>query len=301
MSDQSTEISKLLIDEIITATGMTRNEISRALFWPPLHQITDRLADLLMSFDNHVRDEGLPAASVWLLDHFCSQIRARGNEKIPRKGPLLVAINHPGTIDGLVAFSNIRREDILWISNDIPAMHLFPNIQKHILFASRKKNVDNFITMRDAVRHLQGGGTLVYFASGGRDPDPAVYTGAELFIDRWLDTFDAFFKYVPELRIQPAVISHVISPIWANHPVTWLRRNKHWKMILAEFSQVLYQLKNPDRLRLSPAISFGDSFSEVEIHEEIGENDLRQAIIERARRLLKDHQANFLGSSCKLN
>jgi hypothetical protein len=293
MSDQPLEISKSLIDEIIISTGLAKSEISRALYWPLFHKLTDRLGDLLVRFDNHVKDEGLPDASEWLLKSFCDQVKARGNEKVPCSGPLLVATNHPGTIDGLVVFSNLHREDILWISNDIPAMHLFPNIQKHIVFASRKKQADNFIAMRDAIQHLRHGGALVYIASGGRDPDPAVYTGAELYIDRWLDSFDAFFKYVPGLRIQPAMVSHVVSPVWAKHPVTWLRRSKHWKLILAEFSQVLFQLENPGKLMLSPAISFGDAFSEAEIRAEAGEDSLRLAIIETGKRLLKEHRANF--------
>lgn len=289
MEDEQIELSKAIVDEIITATGISKNRFTRTFFWLLFHKITNHLADLLTQFGQIVESEGLPEGSKWLQMNFCRSMRTRGSENIPKQGPLMVITNHPGAYDGLVVFSNLRRNDILWIAHDIPGIRLIKKVQKHILYASVKDHSEHFLVMRQAIRHLNSGGTLVYFASGGRDPDPAVYAGAETAIDHWLGTFETFFKRVPGLKIQSAVVSHVISPVWVNHPVTRLRRDEYWKMILSEFGQVIFQLANPGKLMLSPAISFGEPFTEVEIRQEAGGESLQQAIIKRAQSLLRDH------------
>ncbi|KAF0106014.1 MAG: phospholipid/glycerol acyltransferase [Chloroflexi bacterium] len=295
MESQKTELSKLMNNEIVVAAGLRNNKFNHTLFWFLFHRITNRLAAIGGQFDHLVGEKGLPDASAWALTKFCNPTQVRGSENIPQQGPLLVISNHPGAYDGLILFSYLKRQDIRWISSDIPAFHLLKNTRKHILFSSRTDCSDHFLVMRNAIRHLRGGGTLVYLASGGRDPDPAVYSGADLAMDNWLDTFEAFYKYVPGLRILPAVVSNVISPIWAYHPITWLRREEGWKHILSEFGQVINQLAHPGRLMISPAVSFGKSFSEAEIRQEIGDKNPRAAVIARGKSLLKDHCNNVLG------
>lgn len=295
MGLQTNELSKLINNEIVVATGLPKNKFNRTLFWFLFHRITSHMAALIGQFDQLVGEKGLPEASAWFLTNFCNLVQARGSVNIPQQGPLLVVSNHPGTYDGLILFSCLKRQDICWVSADIPVFHPLKNIQKHVLYSSRTDTSDHFLVMRNAIHHLRGGGTLVYMASGGRDPDPAVYAGADLAMDNWLDTFDAFYKYVPGLRILPAVVSNVISPHWASHPITWLRRDKGWKLILSEFGQVIYQLAHPGRLMISPAVSFGKSFSESEIRQEIGDTNLRAAVIAHEKVLLKDHCANFVG------
>ncbi len=100
------------------------------------------------------------------------------------------------------------------------------------------------LILRKAIRHLQAGGTLNYFGSGHRDPDPVIYPGAEEAFSHWLDVFDVFFRYVKDLKVLPTIVSGVISPKWARHPITWLRRKQIDKQRLAEFGQVIYQLRN---------------------------------------------------------
>ena len=48
---------------------------------------------------------------------------------------------------------------------------------------------------------------MVYLASGHRDPDPAVFPGAEKGIDDWLNVYELLFNYVPELKVQPVIAS----------------------------------------------------------------------------------------------
>lgn len=289
MEPSTLELSKLLIDEILIAGGVPRAKFYRALGWLLFHRITDQFAAFAEQFDILVGENGLPIASKWLLTHFCNPAQVDGIENVLDKGPLLVASNHPGAYDGLVLFTLLERQDILWVSTDIKIFRLLKNTREHILFSSRVDSTDRFIVMRNAIHHLRGGGILVYFAQGARDPDPAVFDGADRALDNWLDTFSTFFRTVPGLRVLPVVVSGVISPRWAHHPITWIRRQDHWKHIISEFAQVISQLVRPGRLMVSPAVSFGKSFDEAEIQQEIGEKDLRTAVIAREKSLLQKH------------
>ncbi|KAF0106015.1 MAG: phospholipid/glycerol acyltransferase [Chloroflexi bacterium] len=297
MESQMIELSESLIDELVGAVGLTKNKINHTIFWLLFRRITNRLAALGAPFDQLAGEKGLPEASAWCLTHFCNPIKTRGGENIPEKGPLLLVSNHPGAYDGLVLFSQLKRRDVCWISSEIHFLNMLKNTREHILFASRSDASNRMLVMRNAIRHLRSGGVLVYFASGHRDPDPAVYDGAESAMDEWLDVFDTFIKYVPGLKILPAVVSGVVSPYWAHHPITWLRRKQIDKHRLAEFGQVITQLMRPGRLMISPAVSFGLPVSESELRQEAVDMNLRAAVIERGKSLLKDHCANVAESN----
>jgi hypothetical protein len=294
MEPSTLELSKLLIDEILVAGGVPRVKFYRALGWLLFHRITDQFTTLAEHFDMLVGKKGLPKASEWLLTHFCNPAQVHGIENVPKMGPLLVASNHPGAYDGLVLFALLGRQDILWVSTEIKFFRFLKNTREHILFSSRVDATDRFIVMRNAIHHLRSGGTLVYFAQGARDPDPAVFDGADRALDNWLDTFSTFFRTVPGLRVLPAVVSGVISSRWAHHPITWIRRQERWKHIVSEFAQVIHQLVHPGRLMVSPAVSFGRSFDEAEILQEIGNIDLRTAVIAREKLLLQKHYDRIL-------
>lgn len=289
MDDKICQFSHSLQEEILIAAGIPKSKLSRALCKLLFQKITHRLAELCVHFDILVRDQGLPAASSWMVSNFCSTVSGFGIQDIPRYGPLLVVTNHPGTYDALILFAQLNRPDICWISHNIPAFHLLPNMKKHVFFASQKDPSDHFVALRDAIKHLRSGGALVYIGSGGRDPDPGVYPDAESFIDHWLDSFDIFFKYVPDLQLLPVVISNVISPRWTHHPITLIRRQEHWKMILAEFSQVISQVIHPRKDMLQPAISFGLPVSAQQLRAESTDQSLRTAIIQREKKLLSQH------------
>ena len=203
MVDMDTNINKLsesLTDELVGSVGLPRTRFYHWLFRSLFHKVTDRLAFIGVPFDRIVGEEGLPAASAWCLTHFCHPVQHLGTENIPATGPLLVASNHPGAYDALVLFSLLGRKDIRWISTEIPFLELLENTRGHIFFSSRKDTSTRMVVMRNAIKHLRSGGTLVYFAAGHRDPDPAVFPGAQLAIENWMDVFDTFNKYVPGLQ-----------------------------------------------------------------------------------------------------
>jgi len=113
-------LTKLLIAELVGAVGLPRTEPFLRLFWFLFRRPMSRLSTLGLTFDRLVAEAGFPNASEWALTHWCSHITARGTQDIPAEGPLLIVSNHPGTYDALIIFSKVDRQDIRWISTEIP-------------------------------------------------------------------------------------------------------------------------------------------------------------------------------------
>ena len=287
-------LSDSLVNEIVTAVGLPVTDLTHGLVGRVFRKVTDRLAHLGANFDRLVAEEGLSNASRWALKFFCSDIKVHEVEQIPPQGPLLVATNHPGSYDAFSLFSTLKGHDIRCITTVIPFFDLLPNARERFLFSPRDDSTQRMVAMRKAVRHLRRGGTLVYFPSGGRDPDPFTYPAGEQSFERWMDVFDIFFSSVRDLKVMPAVVSGVVSRQWSRHPVTWLRKTQKDRQRLAEFGQVITQILKPGSLLMTPRISFGEAFSESDLRLKMGENNLRKAVIERAKALFH-HSARYYG------
>ncbi|MCS7010691.1 MAG: hypothetical protein N2049_07970 [Anaerolineales bacterium] len=296
MNAELLALSQSLVDELVGAVALPKTHFWRGLTWKLFRPLTDRFASLGLTFDRLVSEDGLPKASEWALSHFCTTISARGQEHIPNEGPLLITSNHPGAYDALVIFSKVARRDLCWISSEIPFLEKLPHLRKHIFFASRTDAPSRLVTLRNAVNHLRGGGALLYFGAGHRDPDPAVYPDAGKMIDHWRETIEFFLKHVPGLRLLPTVVSHVVSPRWARHPITWLRRKQIDRQRLSEFGQVISQLLHPGRFMASPVISFGPPAVASELSQESKDGGLLPAIIARQKDLLIQHCRAFGGN-----
>ncbi len=282
-------LARTLINEMVGAVGLPKTAAFQKFFWFLFRGLMTRFAELGLTFDRLVAKDGLPKAGEWALSYFCNPAPARGLEHIPPDGPLLIASNHPGAYDALVIFSRLGRADIRWISSEIPFLDNLPHTRRHIIFASRDSAAQRMTAMRAAIRHLRGGGALLYFGAGHRDPDPAVYAGAAEAVETWLPGIDFFFRHAPGLRLLPTVVSGVVSPQWARHPLTWLRRKQIDKQRLSEFGQVISQLLFPGRLMLTPRLSFGPSADLEALRAESSADDLLPAVIRREQALLAEH------------
>lgn len=289
------QLSESLIDEMVTAIGLPKKRLYHNLFLLLFSGITTRFAHVGLPFDKTLAIKGLPAACQGTLDLFCNPAQVSGTEFIPAEGPLLIASNHAGAYDALLIMRHVNRPDTHWISSEIPFLDLLPNIRQHIFFAPRKDALDRALALGNAIKHLRNGGALLYFASGHRDPDPAVFPGAEDAMDGWLDVYETFFKYVPGLQLIHSLVSGVVSSHWAHHPLTWFRRKQIDKHRLAEFGQVISQLLKPGKLLVTPSISFNQPASEDELRKESANGFLREAVIAHGKALLHSHIQEFGG------
>jgi len=72
-----------------------------------------------------------------------------------------------------------------------------------------------------------------------------------------------------------------------------LRHKQIDKLRLAEFGQVITQLRKPGKLMMRSRIFIGKPFSEGDLRREVGTGSLNEAVIARARGLYRESSAFF--------
>jgi hypothetical protein len=287
-------LSRSLVVELAGSIGFRNSPLAHRIIWPLFRQVTDRLARIGLTFDRNVTQIGFSKAMGLVLEDFVCAVTARGTEGFPPKGPLLVVSNHPGTYDSLVIASQLRRDDLKFISGDIPFLRKLPHANQHFYCISDEEN-GRTVAARKAIRHLKNGGAMLLYGFGHIEPDPGVYDDASIYIDHWSPSIDLFLKAVPEARILLSIVSHVVSSRWQKSILYQLRKEPLDRRRLVEFGQVSYQLLFPRRLMSSPRISFAPPVSVDELRRHSGTLQVLPVIIQQARALLAEHM-QWLGN-----
>jgi hypothetical protein len=286
-----------LVFELNKSLGFRKNgliqPILKPLVWGPMF----RFSELATVFDHRVVQEGWQKASAWFITHFVDKVRALGAEHLPTKGPLIIASNHPGAYDSLVISSQIPRDDLKIISSDIPFVKKLPDTSKHIIFSSADAH-DRMSAARSALRHLKNGGSLLVFARGTMDPDPAFMPNTEVELTRWTSSLGLFMRNVPQSQLAVSLISGVLSPKYLNHPATIFRRGRVNKQRLSEFFQVMYQLLLPGKLMVSPTVSFAApvSLDELGLKESRDIDKITKEVIKKAQEQFQFHSNRLLAA-----
>jgi hypothetical protein len=285
-------ISDKLIYEIVTAFGLPGTENWCRRLRPLLRKATENLSRIGLTFDRLIAEFGFPKAAAWSITHWCRDILVRGRDNIPAEGPLVVVSNHPGAYDALVIAAQLPRPDLRIIASDLPFLRAFNNISERIFFIPINKmdTARRSAGMLSAVRYLKSGGAVLLMGSGTIDPDPAVYPGALKHLQRWTEATSMFLRFVPQARLMLTAISHIVSPKWAYHPLTWLQRGLMEKRRVAEFGQVLQQLFFPESLYVCPRLSFAPILTS----DQLGDSP-RDILVEREAALLMEHCREFGG------
>jgi hypothetical protein len=283
-----------LVKEIVNAAGFPQSRTVRSLFSRLFGKAVRRMAEIGLTLDRTIAEQGIAAGTAWALTNWCREVRVRGRERVPDSGPLLVVANHSGSYDSFVICTELRREDFRAISSDIVFLKHLPHVAQHAIFLTDQTG-DRMTAARAGIRHLRSGGTLLVFGTGLIDPDPAVYPGAECHIENWSPSIDLFARTVPESQVLVTICSGVVAPRWARHPVTWLRRIDWQKRRLAEFGQVLQQLFFPGSLYLTPRLSFAAPVGAEELRRESRGGSVLPAVIARGKSLLAEHLHAFGG------
>jgi hypothetical protein len=288
MDDEMTALSRSLVVELAGSIGLRDSRLAQGIIWPLFRPVTNRLARIGLAFDRNEAQTGFSKAMGIALQDFASSVAVRGNAEFPLTGPLLVISNHPGTYDSLVIASQLQRDDLNFISGDIPFLRKLPHAYRHFFCISDQDN-GRTVAARKAIRHLQGGGAMLLYGYGHIDPDPAVYNDAPGYIDRWSPSIDLFLRAVPETRILITIVSHVVALKWRNSLLHRLRSDPQDRRRLVEFGQVIHQLLFPHKLMTAPRVSFGPPLGIEEIRRKSGIDRVLPAVIARGKALLREH------------
>lgn len=291
-TEEIRRMSEQLIREIVNACGLPPTDDWCRRFRLVFRQATDRIADIGLTFDRLITECGFPNACAWSLNHWCRGILAHGQEHVPAEGPLLIVSNHPGAYDALVIASQLRRPDLRLVASDLPFLRSLQNVSQRIFFIPINKSdtYHRMAGMLSAVRYLKDGGAVLLMGSGTIDPDPAVYPGALAHLQRWTEAASLFLRFVPQTRVVLSAVSHIVSPKWAHHPLTWFQRGGMEKRRMAEFGQVLQQVFFPGSLYVSPRLSFSEPLSVTELGD-----SPRAVLVQKEANLLTDHCREFGG------
>jgi hypothetical protein len=294
MEDKSNEravarvLRETITDEIFAAFGLASRGLPRRLFGPLFWLPTQIFGRIMAGVDRTVGEQGVPEAAKHLLSYFVDNVQVTGKENIPQEGPVLIASNHPGAYDSVAILACLSRKDVKVVVSDIPFLRSMPAASKMMVYATPGTQ-GRMTAVRGVVRQMQDGGALMIFPSGLVDPDPDVLPEAEQELNSWSGSLDLVMKKVPETRIIVTMVSGVLSPICLRNPLTRLMKKEWEQRKLAEFLQVIQQLALKRKFDLKPRLTFDVALTGSELLAQSRSPDLHQAIIERARQVLKIH------------
>jgi hypothetical protein len=278
-----------LLDDMLKDLANSRREwlarFLRILAW----RSVTRFAEIAAIFDDHVKRMGFNEAMRQIMPYFVSDIRVQGGEAVPTEGPLLVISNHPGTYDSIAISAALPRNDLKIVASGFPFLQRLPAASQHLIFVSDTAQ-ERMTAVRNAIRHLQQGKSLLIFPSGRVEPDPAVLPGASQAMSAWSPSLELILRRAPETRVLVTISSGVLSPLFINNPLIKLWREKRDPQTVAEVIQVTTQMLFPNRVHLAPQISFDQPVTLSDLTDNPGGDSIINSIINRARQKLARQQ-----------
>ncbi len=285
MSIEVSTLTQLIDNEVIQAMGLPIDSWIGEHLRPFLDRATRHFSELFAECDRLIAQRGLTEGARYLLSNLVKGFEARGVENIPCEGPLVIASNHPGSVDSITLIAAAQRPDLKVVAGDIPFLLNLPNVSKHLIFTSYFDMHSRMVATRESIRHLRAGGSLLLFADGHIDPDPSFMPHAEDELPRWSRSLEIFLRSVPQTQVITSIVSNVIDPRYMHHPITWLRHARPDRQRLAMMIQIIQQMLGK-KLDLVPRVSFGELLN----IQSIGSPEhALQVIVNSARRLMQIH------------
>ncbi len=281
------KLTRLIDNEVIQAMSLRPDGWLGKRLHPILRRATRRFSELFAEVDCIIAEQGLPAGARWLLLKLVKGFETRGAEHIPLEGPLVIASNHPGTVDSVTLAATARRDDLKIVAGAIPFLQNLPNVSRHLIFTSYDDAFNRMVVMRESIRHLRAGGSLLLFARAGIDPDPSFMPHAEEDLSIWSRSLEVFIRSVPQTQVVTSIVSNVLDPRYMRHPITRLRKARPDRQRLAMMMQIIEQMLGK-KLELIPRVSFSDLLNIETIG---GADKAMPAIVDSAKELMHSHLA----------
>jgi hypothetical protein len=284
VDEHASRLGRLIIDEIIYAFGGKRNGWLQKLATPLLRNPARHFGYIAAEFYDQVNRLGVSQGAAATLPRFKHQVQARGIERIPKEGPLLLVSNHPGGLDSLGIVSCIPRNDLRALATDVKFLHQLDYLERYLYFVDFK-STGGMLALRDAIRHMQSNGALLLFAHGEVEPEPESFPAARDEIARWSPSIEIILRKVPKTRLQILTVSGAVQAHYLRHPLTLIRREPARRQKLAEFLQVIAAMLIPSAKTTFIHITAGAPIMTLEMDE----GRLMPGIIQRGQSQMDGH------------
>lgn len=281
-------LTETLINEIVKALGLPSTQRIRRIIAFLTGRAIRRFVELASDLDCVVEKEGLAGGARWLLPKFVKGHSAQGIENVPPTGPLVIASNHPASIDSVVISAYVPRRDYKVIIGEIPFFENLPNIKKNAIFAPAPTDpMGRMQVIRDVIRHLKNDGAILIFPRGSIEADPAWMPDPASEFDHWSRSLEIFLKHVPHTQVLVTIVSGVISKAAMRHPITWFRKARPDRQRLAFMYQMIRQMAaGTEVFGLTPRVTFGDLVSAENTNDR---EHMLQTITQSAHSVLRAH------------
>lgn len=278
-------LTRLINNEVLIALGIRPESRFGEWLQPLLAPRTVGFCRFMAEADARVRDYGLVSAGDLVIQRFTEGAEYQGQELVPTSGPLVILSNHPGTLDSAAVVAGARRDDTRVIASGVPFLRNLTNLGKQLVYLPKTDMHLRMLAVREALRHLRAGGTLLIFARGKVDPDPRFMPDADAELGLWSHSAEVFLKGVPGLRVVTSIVSGALHAPYMQHPLTRVRRGRRERQSLAEMLQFIDQVRGR-HVPLRPRVSFGMAGNASELRTDGGP---MSRVIEVARDLLRAH------------
>lgn len=283
-------LTENLVYEITKALALPQMQGIRKIIALFTNKAIRQFVEIASELDCVVEKEGVAGGARWLLPRFVKGHSAQGVENIPQTGPLVIASNHPASVDSVVISAHVPRRDYKIIIGEIPFFKNLPNINKNAIFAPNPTDaMGRMQVIREVVRHLNKDGAILIFPRGSIEPDPAFMSHPDAEFDHWSRSLEIFIKQVPQTQVLVTIVSGVISKAAMHHPITWFRKARADRQRLAFIYQMIRQMiAGKELFGLTPRVTFGDLIS---ADNTIDREHMLQTITQSAHNVLKAHMA----------
>ena len=248
-----------------------RVEVVRRLMAP----VADQVAGRFVAYDRALGETRLPDGSAWIVEDATGGLAVEGQERVPRRGPLLVVANHPGLSDAVALLAALGRDDAWIVAANYPFLRAMRLASRRFLFVSDDRR-DRLSAFRDIVSRLRCGETVIVFPAGGLELDPALSRVAALAsLATWSRSIELLGRLARDTIVLPAAVSGAVSRSAFDHPLSKRRGVLKERQRMATLLQFAVPSYRTNRVRISFGLPIaGDC------------RDLHAAVIDSMRALI---------------
>ena len=184
------------------------------------------------------RDGHMQGASRWLVEIAARALQVRGAENVPATGPVLFLGNHAGLGDAHTLLAASPRTDTQILANNFGILSGLQEMHRHVIVVDKRAP---YLAMRQSLRHLRLGKSLLIYPRGEIEDDPALdLDSAQASLSEWSRSIELFVRHVPDLMVMPCAVGGVISRRALRNPVVRQYQDKDKRHFLAATFQMMF-------------------------------------------------------------